>query len=108
MRPGDGSGAACTSPATSRDAVWIAIADTAIGINTEDLGELFREFSQLDSSASWREQGTGLGLAPSRRFVELHGGVIGVESIMGAGSTFWFILPTKGPVGRSQLRTGSV
>jgi signal transduction histidine kinase len=89
-----------------RDAVWIAVSDTGIGIKAEDVGKLFREFSQLDSSASRQQQGTGLGLALSRRFVDLHGGVIGVESIVGAGSTFWFILPTEGPVRRGPLRSG--
>jgi len=90
----------------SRDAVWIAVSDTGIGIRQEDLGALFQEFSQLDSSASRHQQGTGLGLALSRRFVELHGGVIGVESIVDKGSTFWFILPTEGPVRRGPLRNG--
>jgi signal transduction histidine kinase len=90
----------------SREAVWIAVSDTGIGIRQEDLGALFQEFSQLDSSASRQQQGTGLGLALSRRFVELHGGVIGVESIVDKGSTFWFILPTEGPVRRSALRNG--
>jgi signal transduction histidine kinase len=90
----------------SRDAVWIAVSDTGIGIKQEDLGALFQEFSQLDSSASRQQQGTGLGLALSRRFVELHGGVIGVESIVDKGSTFWFILPTEGPVRRGSLRNG--
>ena len=89
-----------------RDAVWIAVSDTGIGIKTEDLGQLFREFSQLDSSASRQRQGTGLGLALSHRFVELHGGVVGVESTVGAGSTFWFILPTEGPMRRGPLRSG--
>ncbi|HLQ23667.1 MAG TPA: ATP-binding protein [Gemmatimonadales bacterium] len=90
----------------SRDAVWIAVSDTGIGIRQEDFSALFQEFSQLDSSASRQQQGTGLGLALSRRFVELHGGVIGVESIVDKGSTFWFILPTEGPVRRGSLRNG--
>jgi signal transduction histidine kinase len=90
----------------ARDAVWVAVSDTGIGIRPDDLGSLFQEFSQLDSSASRQQQGTGLGLALSRRFVELHGGVIGVESVVGRGSTFWFILPTEGPLRRGPIRSG--
>jgi signal transduction histidine kinase len=91
----------------TRDAIWVAVSDDGIGIRPEDTGKLFVEFSQVDSSSSRRAQGTGLGLALCRKFVDLHGGTIGCESIFGKGSTFWFILPVDGPVRRQEggLRT---
>jgi signal transduction histidine kinase len=86
----------------TQDVVWVAVADTGIGIAPQDMSKLFREFSQVDSTASRQAQGTGLGLALSKKLVELHGGTIGAESLPGRGSTFWFILPADGPVRRSQ------
>ncbi|MDQ2673556.1 MAG: ATP-binding protein, partial [Chloroflexota bacterium] len=86
----------------TKNVVWVSVADTGIGIAPADMPKLFQEFSQVDSSASRQAQGTGLGLALSRKLVELHGGTIGAESLPGRGSTFWFILPADGPVRRSQ------
>jgi signal transduction histidine kinase len=87
--------------AATREVVWVSVADTGIGIREEDMPKLFREFTQVDSSPSRQAQGTGLGLALCRKFVEMHGGTIGAESVFGRGSTFWFLLPTEGPVRRS-------
>lgn len=89
----------------ARDALWVAVGDTGPGIRPEQMPLLFQEFSQLDASASRHHEGTGLGLALSRRFVELHGGTIGAESIFGHGSTFWFLLPVDGPIRRAHLAT---
>ena len=89
----------------TRDVVWVSVADTGIGIAPEDMSKLFQEFSQVDSSASRQAQGTGLGLALSKKLVEMHGGTIGAESLPGRGSTFWFILPADGPIRRAQAGT---
>jgi signal transduction histidine kinase/HAMP domain-containing protein len=73
--------------------VRVEVSDTGIGIAPTDQPKLFREFVQLDASASRQYEGTGLGLALCLRLVELHGGRIGVVSDLGRGSTFWFTLP---------------
>jgi signal transduction histidine kinase len=98
--PSDRSG---EDPRTQmQDAVWVTVVDSGIGISPKDMPKLFQEFSQVDSSLSRQAQGTGLGLALCKKFVELHGGTIGAESVAGKGSTFWFLLPADGPVRRPQ------
>jgi signal transduction histidine kinase len=82
---------------TEGEMVFVSVTDNGIGIAPEDLPRLFSEFTQLDASHARRYEGTGLGLALSKRFVEMHGGRIGVESTRGAGSTFWIELPVAGP-----------
>jgi signal transduction histidine kinase len=75
--------------------VWItiAVADTGIGMTPEQMGKLFQEFSQASSSTASKYGGTGLGLAISRRFCQMMGGDITVESEPGHGSTFTIRLP---------------
>jgi signal transduction histidine kinase len=73
----------------------VSVHDTGIGMKPEDLPKLFREFEQIDGSYTRRYQGTGLGLALCRRFVEMHGGRIWAESQFGAGSTFTFTIPRE-------------
>lgn len=78
--------------------VIFSVTDTGIGIAEEDISRLFRDFQQLDGTTRRRHGGAGLGLAISRRFVELHKGRIWVESEPGVGSTFAFSLPiTENP-----------
>jgi signal transduction histidine kinase len=72
--------------------VAVAVSDTGVGIAKQDQQAVFEEFRQVGSAAK-RVEGTGLGLALVRKFVELHGGCIGVESEPGAGSTFTFTSP---------------
>ena len=73
--------------------IQVSVRDTGIGIAAEDLERIFVEFEQLDSSYARQQQGTGLGLALTRRLVEAHGGRITVESTLSRGSTFTFALP---------------
>ncbi len=81
------------------DDVSFAVVDTGVGIAPEDIPRVFVEFQQLDDTTRRQHGGAGLGLAISRRFVELHGGRIWVESQVGRGSAFHFSLPSKGGTG---------
>jgi signal transduction histidine kinase len=76
-----------------RDWVTLAVADTGIGMTPEQMGKLFQEFSQASSATASKYGGTGLGLAISRRFCQMMGGDITVESEPGRGSTFTIRLP---------------
>ena len=75
--------------------IEIAVTDTGIGIAPEDTRRIFQEFEQLDSEYVREQQGTGLGLALTKKLVELHGGRIQVESEPAHGSTFRFYLPLR-------------
>ena len=74
--------------------VEVSVSDTGIGIAPEDQEKVFEEFRQV-GTADKKAEGTGLGLALSRKFVELHGGRIWVTSEIGRGSTFTFTLPVR-------------
>ncbi len=77
----------------SLDTFLLEVQDTGIGIEQKDIERLFIEFEQLDISAAKKYQGTGLGLALTRRLIEAQGGSVGVSSQPGIGSTFFAILP---------------
>jgi signal transduction histidine kinase len=75
--------------------VEISVSDTGIGIAPEDQARIFEEFRQVGGDYAHKREGTGLGLTLAKKFVELHGGKIWVESEVGKGSTFSFTLPEK-------------
>ena len=77
--------------------VVVSVADTGPGIAAEDVERLFQPFQQLDASLRRRHGGSGLGLSISKRFVELHGGRMWLESEPGAGTVFYFRLPIELP-----------
>jgi signal transduction histidine kinase len=75
--------------------VEISVSDTGIGIAPEDQAKIFEEFRQVGGDYAHKSEGTGLGLTLAKKFVELHGGKIWVESEVGKGSTFSFTLPER-------------
>jgi GAF domain-containing protein/anti-sigma regulatory factor (Ser/Thr protein kinase) len=77
------------------DRIEIAVKDTGIGIAPEDQAAVFEEFKQVGRDQMRKAEGTGLGLALTRRFVELHGGEIRLESTPGRGSSFTVVLPVR-------------
>lgn len=84
--------------------IHVSVEDNGVGIDPVHHEMIFREFAQVDSSRARQHHGTGLGLAIARNFIALHGGIIGVDSSLGAGSRFYFTIPsveTEG-VGREE------
>jgi two-component system, NtrC family, sensor kinase len=75
----------------------ISVSDTGVGIAPEDHEAVFEEFRQVGTDYARKHEGTGLGLALARKFVELHGGRIWVKSQVGQGSTFTFAIPMRPP-----------
>ncbi|MGL6226323.1 MAG: ATP-binding protein [Thermoguttaceae bacterium] len=77
--------------------LYVSVHDTGMGIREEDMEKLFGSFQQLDTHKNRRIEGTGLGLAISRRFIELMGGTVFLETEYGKGSTFSFMVPQRIP-----------
>jgi signal transduction histidine kinase len=75
--------------------IEVAVRDTGIGIAPEDQAAVFEEFKQVGRDYTKKAEGTGLGLALTKRFVELHGGAIQLQSAPGKGSTFTITLPVR-------------
>jgi signal transduction histidine kinase len=82
---------------SSLEECLVEVGDTGIGIDPQHHELVFREFAQVDSSASRQHHGTGLGLTIARKLVELHGGRIWLESELGEGSRFYFTIPYPAP-----------
>jgi signal transduction histidine kinase len=89
------SGEVVIKAAASNGSFQVSVRDTGPGISTADQAKLFQEFQQADSSLMRKKGGTGLGLAISKRIIEMHGGRIWVDSVVGEGSTFSFTLPVR-------------
>jgi PAS domain S-box-containing protein len=95
-RPSGSVAVACTANTTT-GMVRITVTDTGAGLTPEKVAQLFQPFNRLGQEVNG-EEGTGIGLVVSKRLVELMDGLIGVESSMGVGSTFWIELPSTAPL----------
>ena len=80
---------------TAGGGIALAIADTGIGMNAEEVIVALRPFRQVDNALSRRYEGTGLGLPLAQRLIELHGGKLNIESVPGQGTTVTVSLPPK-------------
>jgi signal transduction histidine kinase len=87
--------------------VEVSVRDTGVGIAPEDHEAIFEEFRQVGGDHAGKREGTGLGLTLARKFVELHGGQIRVESALGKGSTFTFTLPVAASLRPAPAQPGA-
>ncbi len=81
--------------AASNSEFLVSVTDTGPGISEADQQKIMEEFQQADTSSTKNKAGTGLGLAIAKHMVEMHGGRLWVESLLGEGSTFSFTLPVR-------------
>jgi signal transduction histidine kinase len=79
----------------SNGSFYVSVRDTGPGISAADQAKLFQEFQQADNAITKKKGGTGLGLAISKRIIEMHGGRIWIDSTVGEGSTFSFMVPVR-------------
>jgi signal transduction histidine kinase len=102
----DGGRVSIDARRTEGGFIGISVTDTGIGIKEEDLGRLFKEFSQLESPLQKRYEGTGLGLVLSKRLMEMLGGSIAVRSQEGVGSVFSIAIPLVPPSVKASSSAG--
>ena len=89
------TGEVVISAAAADGSFHLSVRDTGPGISAADQAKLFQEFQQADNTVTRKKGGTGLGLAISKRIVEMHGGRIWIDSVVGRGSTFSFTVPVR-------------
>ena len=89
---------------TEDDMLQVSVSDTGIGVKPEDQEKIFKEFWQADSSFARKYEGTGLGLALTKRIVEMHSGKLWFESEYGKGSIFYFTLPLKAQLRKDRYK----
>ncbi|TNC80439.1 MAG: hypothetical protein C9356_14370 [Oleiphilus sp.] len=92
----------------SQEAIKISISDTGVGLSRAQQHSIFKAFSQADASTARNYGGTGLGLTICKKLIEQMGGVIGFDSELGQGSTFWFTLPIETNAGSAEVHDQSL